>query len=155
MAIKVRRSRDAHTIWRIITHPRLWPHLSDDGSPSPEKYEPPMHESIYHLVATNGTEKAFGVVSFVPMNAVTYDAHIAILPAAWGPQSVAAAKAAVRWMFKNTQAKRITASIVVKNKLASRVAKKAGFLPMGINPQSFLKDGELQDQMLYGISKEK
>ena len=48
----------------------------------------------------------------------------------------------------------MNASIPEYNKLAIRLAGKVGMELIGINKRSFMKNGVLYDQQLFGISKE-
>jgi RimJ/RimL family protein N-acetyltransferase len=57
-------------------------------------------------------------------------------------------------MFENTTAQRIVGAIPAYNRLAVQVVKRAGMEQYGLNPGSFMKHGKLEDQILYGISKE-
>jgi hypothetical protein len=43
--------------------------------------------------------------------------------------------------------------VPANNRLALSFAKSCGMTEYGLNPQSFLKDGQLYDQVLLGVSK--
>jgi len=93
-----------------------------------------------------------GVFIGRPMNCVTYDFHIALLRSAEG-RAVDVSKQVIQFVFLNTSAQRLTASVPSFNLLARRLAEKSGFELIGINEKSFLRDGILHDQHFYGISR--
>jgi hypothetical protein len=45
--IRFERSLDYEKIRGVVTHPRLYPHLSDDNSPAAEDYYPPAGMRMY------------------------------------------------------------------------------------------------------------
>lgn len=78
---------------------------------------------------------------------------MALLPHARG-KAVEITKGALYWMFYNTKCFKIIAQVPVFNVLAKRLSERCGMTLIGVNTSSFLKDGVLYDQYLYGISKE-
>ncbi len=141
------RTRDMALVRSIITHPTQWKWATDDTSPPMEEWYPEDDERIWRV--------AYGRVAlftFVPRSAVRYEMHCAVLPAAWG-EAVDIGKAAIQYLFDNTEAKRVIAEVPAFNVLARRAAKAAGLEPFGVDSMAFLKDGRLHDMHLFGISK--
>ena len=96
----------------------------------------------------------FSVFVFVPVNGVTYEAHTAILPAGRGKKGIEAGKSVLSWMFTETRCLKIITWIPEINRSAGFFAKACGLLNEGINIKSFMKNGILYDQFLFGIRKE-
>ena len=48
---------------------------------------------------------------------------------------------------------RLTGSIPEYNRLAIRFARASGWKQFGVNEKSHMKNGQLHDQILFGISK--
>lgn len=142
---------DRDLIRATITHPKLYPHLSDDFSPCPQKFEPVIHDSVWHVAAYDA-EEYLGLWMLHPENAICWKIHTALLPNAWG-RSVAAGKALLLWVWQNTPWQRIVTDIPAYNRLAYRLASRCGFEEYGRNSRSFLKNGQLQDQILMGVSR--
>jgi len=96
----------------------------------------------------------FSIFVFVPVNGVTYEAHTAILPEGRGRKGIEAGISVLSWMFTETRCMKIITWIPVFNRSAVYFARNCGLNWEGTNSQSFLKDGKLYDQYLYGIRKE-
>jgi hypothetical protein len=150
--ITVDRIRDWELVKRIVTHPRIYPHIKDDFAPPAEKWEPIQHEHVYHLLCRHG-DLVLGLFVLIPQNAVCWEVHTNMLPVAYGEKAVECGKQGIRWVFDNTNCKRIVTQVPDCNPLALRFAKK--FMTIyGYNPHSFQKDGKLEGVTLLGVSKE-
>lgn len=150
--ITVERTFDFDLVRSYITHPRVYEHVSDDSCPPASDFQPCQLDAvIYALIRIDGDPS--GVFMFVTENAVTLQVHTCLAPSAWG-RSAEAAKAAAKWVFSTTGFLRINTQIPVFNKLAERLAIKAGMKQYGLCPKSFLKNGQVWDIALYGMSKE-
>jgi RimJ/RimL family protein N-acetyltransferase len=80
------------------------------------------------------------------------DVHVALLPSAKG-KAAELCSGAINWVFNNTQYLRLIASIPEHNNLALKLARSVGMQFVGINSKSFMKNGCLLDQHIFGISK--
>jgi hypothetical protein len=156
--IELIRSQDYELIRRIMTHPRVYPHISDDGSPAVEQYRPIENDALWYVILRDvkpaDEVETLGLWLFVPENSVCWQVHTCLLPDAWGPQGRAAAKVLQEWIWTRTPCRRIVTVIPELNKLAVWFAFEAGMIPYGFNPHSFLKNGELWGQVLMGVSKQ-
>jgi len=142
------QTEDSDFVTRCLTHPSFIRMGCDDSFIG-------INPSIFFIQKNDNfwlKTGDYGVLIGEPRNLVTYEVHVALLPNARG-QAVDICVGAMRWMFSNTKAQRLNASIPEYNKLALRLASKVGMELIGINKKSFLKDGELFNQHLYGISK--
>jgi RimJ/RimL family protein N-acetyltransferase len=156
--IHFERSFDYELIRRILTHERIWPHISDDGSPPAGEYRPFESELIWYVVVRDiypdaGPEEILGLWMFTPHNAVCWEVHTALLPEAWGGRAHQAAQLMADWIWRNTPCRRIVTNVPENNRLALRFAQAVGMEVYGCNEKSFLKGGKLLDQILLGISK--
>jgi len=146
------RTLDYALIRKIITDPALYDHVSDDGSPSREDFQPLQSEAIWYVLAWDKHE-LLGCFSFFPQNSVCYEVHTCLLPNSWGSRAHTAALQVREWMFAKSPAVRIVTNVPEDNRLALRFAKTAGMQQYGVNPKSYLKHGHLMDQFLLGVSK--
>ncbi len=137
----------------IITHPRIWPSASDDFCGEPDNFTPVDNPSIMYMLVYDD-ETLMGMWMFVPQNGICFEAHTCLLPQAYGEFAVSAAIRMTAWIWENTPAKRIVTTVPSFNRLALRLAQKAGMTQYGINPASYSKNGKLWGQILLGISKE-
>jgi RimJ/RimL family protein N-acetyltransferase len=145
------RTTDAALIRSVMTDTRIWSAISDDGSPPREEFQPVICDAIWYVAVHDGAE-LLGLFMFTPLNTILWEVHTCLLPISWGDRAVAAARQLSPWIWANTQCRRAITSVPAYNRLALRLAKEAGMVEYGVNPQSFLKGGKLHDQHMLGIS---
>lgn len=165
--ISFERTTDWETIKAIVTHPRIYPHVSDDGSPLAEQWEPIRDEVVWYVLVKDdavlhpskpkpdslGTPELLGLWVLVPDNSVCWKIHTCLLPVAYGDRARIAAIAMVPWIWHNTGCLRVITDVPAYNRLALRFARAAGMKEYGVNPRSYMKNKKLYDQILLGISK--
>lgn len=149
--ITFERTTDLEQVRQVMTHPRIWPWISDDGSPAAEDFRPVNSPAIWYIAAKYRDE-LLGIFVFTPQNTVCWEVHTCLLPRAWGPMGLAAAKELARWMWAHTSCRRITTHVPADNLLALAFARHAGMETFGVNKRSFLRGGMLIDQTVLGIS---
>jgi RimJ/RimL family protein N-acetyltransferase len=150
--VRLDRAKDAGIVSSILTHPMVKPEIWDlDGDPVV-----PMHDSIYHLIARDErhadgavNDVILGVVAFLPVNGITWNPHIAILPSYRGV-GTQVMKLGMKWMAENTNCKKLVAYPPAFNARMIRVFEKCGFRLEGVSPNSFLWHGEKYARMLMG-----
>ena len=152
--IHCERTRDYELARQIITHPRIYPWVTDDASPAREDYRPIESDAVIYLLVYDAAE-LLGMFLFTPQSGVCVEVHTCLLPHAWGSRATAAAAAARAWIWAHTPAARIVTSVPADNRLALRFAVRSGMLEYGRNPASIRKNGRLEDLILLGISREK
>lgn len=142
-------TNDSEFVTRCLTSPAIWRMGSDDSviGINPELFFAQKNNTIWLKVGD------YGVFIGRPINHISLDVHVALLPDAKG-KAAEISKGAIKWMFNNTQYLHMNASIPEYNKLAIRLAEKVGMEFIGINKGSFMKDGKLYNQYLFGIQKE-
>jgi len=138
------RTFDYDLIMDIMTHPDIYPYISDDGSPSQEDFSPIQSDDIYYLICEAG------LFMYHPHNCITVEVHSCVLPEYRG-KSVAYAKASVEWMFENTKYRKVITQVPSYNKRALVYAQKAGLEIEGTNRMSFMKNGKIYDQTILGV----
>lgn len=147
------RTRDMKLVRDVMTHPRIWPWITDDGTGPADQFTPPDLPSVWYVAVRDGND-FMGIWMFVPRNAICYEVHTCLLPKAWGSFAVEASRAMSRWMWENSPARRIVTAVPAYNRLALNLARNAGMTQYGTDPQSCLKGGKVWDVHLLGISKE-
>lgn len=147
------RTFDEEFIRRVMTHPKIWPHIADDNAPAAEDFAPIMHPGLYYL-APEIDGVPVGVFFYHAHSTVLWEVHTCVLPEHWGAAALYAAQAGLKWMVTNTSCRKVVTNVPVLNSVAYRFARRVGMLPEGLNRKSFLKDGTLHDQHVLGITKE-
>ena len=151
--ITVERTFDYGLVNSIMTHPAIYPFISDDGSPSREQFRAPESDCIWYVLAKNDGQ-IIGLWMAIPLNAVTYEIHTNVLPDHRGKEALDAAKIALEWAWENIpNCQRIVTNIPRFNLPARVFALQSGLSRMGVNPKSFLKEGVLHDVTMLGISR--
>ena len=147
------RTTDVALIGKILTHPLIWPWVTDDGAPDPEAFQPPEPgEHVWFILVWDEAE-LLGLFLFHSQNTATWEVHTCLLPKAWGKRARKAAEEMLKWVWEETDWQRIVTNVPDNNRLALSYALKVGMTEYGLNPKSWLKNGELLDQHLLGISR--
>lgn len=146
------RTADYGLIKSVITHPAIWAHATDDYGQNPGEWEPAQSDLIWY-VAVKENEELLGLFMLVPENHICWKVHTCLLPNAWGRRAKQAAKHGIEWVWANTECLRIVTDVPKYNRQASLFARWAGMSEFGVNPKSYMKNGELQDVTMLGISK--
>lgn len=149
----IERIQDPRLVKLLATHPAIFPHVSDDWTRDPGKWDAPENDSIVYLVARDDGHFCFGFAVFLPQTWSCYQAHMGFLPSSHGDVAIAAFKEMLAWMWANSTAARLVGEICQENRRAIAFAKRAGFEQYGINQKSYLRGGVLRDQVCLGISK--
>ena len=147
--MKYELTDDSEFVTHCLTRPEMWRMGSDDGviGINPNLFFAQKSNEIWLKAGE------YGVLIFKPTNYISLEFHVALLPKAKG-KAVEISKGAIKWIFENTRYLHVSASIPEYNRLAIRLGKKVGMEFIGINKGSFMKNGELHDQHLFGIQKE-
>ncbi len=123
----------------IISHPEVWPHLSEDGD-DPAEFEPA--DAIYFRYGD------FGFVEFRACGRHWYQAHIAMLRGT--PRVQSFARLCMEIMRRDHGALAFTGFIPATNRAALINALRCGFSEEGRMKNVFLKNGQLVDMVVMG-----
>jgi RimJ/RimL family protein N-acetyltransferase len=149
--ITFERTHDLCVVASVYTLPRVWPWIGDDYAPEPWTFQPNNDPRIVYLFCRE--KSLVGLFTFLPQNTVCWEVHIILLPRRKTRGHVIL-RGALDWMFENSTAQRIVGAVPQYNRLAVQVARRAGMKIYGLNPNSFMKNGKLENQVLFGLSKE-
>ena len=143
---------DMELVRRIMTDESVYPHITDDGCPAVLDFEPANGPGMLYVLVVEGVE-LLGLFLFVKQNSICWEVHTCLLPNAYGPKARRAAEEMADWLWRKTPCERLVTSVPITNPLAGKFAVRAGMEQFGKNPRSFLKHGQLVDQLLLGMSK--
>lgn len=148
--------KDVEQVNRVMRHPSVYPDSIDDGcSPDANTFDAgPLLESAGMYFLGWCVDAAWaGLWMLKPWNSTTYEIHTCILPPYRGQAAIHAAKDAGRWMFENTECRKIVTLVPEDNRPAMAYALAGGMEKEGVIKNSILKDGDLLDQTILGIGK--
>jgi hypothetical protein len=149
------RTKNWELVREVLTHPKLYGHMTDDFAPARETFEVNRHPAIWYVLAVEGT-RLLGMFCFFPENDICWAAHAALLRRVPPALTRKAGREVVAWLWEHTACRRLTASVPECNRAAVRYGldeEGMHLRPYGINEKSFLKDGKLWDQILMGRSR--
>lgn len=149
--ITIGQTFDKELIRKAVTSPANWDAATDDAAPRMEDYEPVLRDDLVYLAGFDGDE-FLGCFIFCRMNAVLWEVHTRLLPAAYGPKARELALMARKWMWEHG-AWRIQTTISSSNQKAIQFAMKSGMDFFGLNHASWGKNGKLEDLLMFGISR--
>lgn len=137
-------STDMEAVARILNHPKVYDMITDDTC------IPPVIPCAHHLHLMN--EEKTAVLILVPMNGITCEVHMAVLPELWG-RAATFVRECIAWGWKNTRYMKAITYCPEYNRAAIALAKRCGFKEEGRVKDSFLKNWQLHDQIVFGLSK--
>jgi hypothetical protein len=147
-------TQDLALVREVMTHPRVWPWITDDGSPAVEDFRPVNGPNVLYLLCLDG-EALLGLWMFVERNSVSLEVHTCLLPGHGFHRARNAARQAAEWIWEHTGCQRIVTHVPVTHRIARRFAEASGMTEFGRDPQSISRSGSLCDQILLGISRPK
>jgi hypothetical protein len=157
--ISFRRTCDMDLVRRVMTHPKVWPWISDDFAPAPEDFQPLDHPGIVYVEAIvpdgsgPGQEKLLGLWIFAPQNGACWEVHTCLLPGHGFLRAREAARAMAEWIWEHTACLRIVTNVPRCNRAAYAFARAAGMQEFGTNEGSYMKNGRVWDQIMLGLSR--
>lgn len=149
--IKIDRIHDMGLVRDIMTMPRMWDAMTDDGFPSKDHFWPQDVPSTYYLGVWDDSE-FLGMFILYQQNCMMADSHIAMLPNCGGSRALKAQSICLDWIWSNTPFRRIITATPSCNRLGLKFARLAGFVKFGLNQGAWLKNGQLYDLVLSGVN---
>lgn len=146
--MELTRTHDMELVKAIMAHPAIWPHIHEDGVSEPDPLD---HEGFHWLLVSDGSPA--GVFLAHPQRALCWEVHTALLPRIWGAGSAMAARMLLAYLFHEVGCAKVVTNVPATNRAALRFAKASGMRVEGTNRASFLKGGELLDQIMLGITR--
>lgn len=146
--MRIERTHDMELVKSILSHDRVVDKVTDDGC----KEIAPKDEGSMWWLAVYVEDKVCGVFLVYPLNSVCYEMHTCLLPSIWGKKADQAAQKLLNYVFNEISAKKIVTNVPESNKLAYRYAVRNGMIVEGVNRESFLNNGVLENQIILGIT---
>jgi len=142
----------------VWNHPDIQPFILDDYARKESRsmdwnafFSMPV---VYFLIPISEQEKKMGCFFIYPWNSICFEVHSLILPEFRGNGLVGYVKEGIKWMVGNTNCRKLVTQVPTFNRRAYAFAVKSGFSIEGTNKSSFLRNGKLYDQYLFGLKLE-
>lgn len=143
--------RDIERLNKIFSHPSIWPFIIDDLTPEDAK---DGLVNYYMSVGIILSPDKYSAYVFEPQNNVMYKVHANVLPEGRNEFTASKAIMVVDWIFSNTDCHKIVAYVSDIFPNVCKFTEKCGFKQEGVLTKSLLKNGILNDQIVFGLNKE-
>ena len=142
---------DLEFVDAVLTHPAIYPHISDDYSPSIKEFtaKPLLKRPACYVLMY----KDYGLVLSQPMNGTMFDTHITMLPEHRGKDAIEASDGFAHYLFTETTCEKIMAIIPELFPNVMNFVQRIGFKAEGHLTKSIKKNGKLIDQYVFGLEK--
>lgn len=146
-------TEDIKEVARVLMDDSVFPFTCDDGSPSKADFPmwPLLEDKRFYILMPNPD----CVAVIFPMNHVTYDYHFSALKPSRGAIAINAARQTFQYMFYETVCAKLVCQVPDHLSRAYNFYLDLEMEIEGINTKSFLKNGILRDQTIFGLTKEK
>lgn len=134
---------DKDRIAKVLKDPEIFDRIAEDGILSSD-YQIP-DDAIYVM-----NEDSTALMIYHHHNSVTLECHVQVLKD-YRDIAMDFGKSALQWAWDNTKASKIVAQIPEIYPDVLKFALKNGFEIEGINESSYIKNGELYDQIYLGL----
>lgn len=131
----------------IAHDPAIWSSVHDDRAPDGLT----QVNRLYLLVKHGDDVAGFFALDCLADN--TVEVHTCLLPQYRGRIALDAGKALYDCVFNRLNQRKILTKIPVFNRSALVYAMKFGFIIVGVDSKSFMRDGVLYDQHMMSLSK--
>jgi RimJ/RimL family protein N-acetyltransferase len=153
------RTRDMDLVKQLSSHPDIFPHIGDDGSPKNPADKHYINSSnryylIPYIFLDDNPPIPMGLIVYYPINHVLYEGHIFIYPEYQHQMTVDVGHKANKWLFENSPAQKILAFVPTTKTHVLKLVQKAGFKQEGFIPKSISLNGQLIDQYIYTIGRD-
>ena len=136
-----------------MLRPEIFATVAEDGQ-DPAGYEPDVQAEVWLAMTTNDDDLV-GLYNLHSRNAVTVEIHAQVLPEHRKEYSNATGLAALRWIRVNIpDCYKVIATVPALYPNVRKFTESFGFQLEGVNRSSYLKDGEVHDQWLLGITRD-
>ena len=146
------RTYDADIISLVIRE--LWDALSDDATEysDPSDFVPRIDEDSRWYISVEDND-VVGVYWLRRLNHITWEGHVNVRPKYWASgKSLPHAQAVLEFMWEDSGAEKIVATIPDSSKQVVKFIQTLGFTKEGRRTDSFQKNGKLYDELYFGIT---
>ena len=145
------RSLDHELIKSVMTNPVIAKNICEDGQHI-SQFDSNLSSDVWVIVLDENT--AICACSFLKVSSECYEVHINILPANRHERK-AIIKILYKWIIDNLTQNKLTTKIPTCYPHIKLFCLSIGFEKEGVNRDSYIKNGELLSQDLFGITRDK
>lgn len=147
--MKIERTHDMVLVNSVLLNEKIRSKIIDDGTKDVLATD---NDAVFWLAVYDDKNEFCGLYFLHPVNSVCYEMHTCLLPNAWGATANKLAQCLLSYAFEVMKVKKIVTNVPESNRLALNYAKRNGMVVEGVNRESFLKNGILEDLVMLGIT---
>ncbi len=144
------RTSNLDLVREILTDPRCWRRMTDDQAPDREAFNPVTKPGLEFVTATKDG-RVLALFLLIERGTAA-EVHFCFRPEAWG-QAEAIARAFVEWIWRETPIQWMIGPVPEHNRLALKLAEKAGFTRFAVERAAVRKRGRDYDRVLMQIRR--
>jgi hypothetical protein len=143
------RTYDVDLIMSVAAMPEFFSTVEDGMTL--DRYKPDMN-SAWIVVSDN--DEVIGLAQLVPLNSIVLELHPQVFKKHRAKYNKVFFYELYKWILINaTQYQKVNATMPVIYKHLKRFAMSVGFTLEGVDRQSHIKNGDIVDQWIFGITK--
>ena len=147
----VERTQDPELIKCVFSNPQIFATVAEDGQ-SATDIEPDMNRNIW-LVMKDGSD-VVALYQVERLNGITAQIHANVLPQYRKIRSKETGRLALDWVMEHLpDIHKLIAVVPVIYPNVRDFTCSFGFREEGLNRESYLKNGEIHDQWILGITR--
>ena len=147
------RTFAADRVYKLVTTPEIWDTVAEDGR-DPIAYAPDFDSTCYLAVTVDGETVA--LYSLSRLNRVMMDIHPHVLPEHRKEYSMESCRKVVEWVWGNAPwCQKIIGWVPTIYPNVRNFAIANGFVREGLVTDSYLKNGKIHDQWIFGLKRGK
>lgn len=130
-----------------------WDNVSEDTDITKETFKIPITGCLYVVLLNQNEQDIIGYQFYKITGRISLEFHTVIQEKYRGTRlSIKAQHEGWRLVFNNTQFRKIVSLVPTYKRHVIRYAELLGMRLEGINRKSYLKNGKIYDQWMYGIT---
>ena len=150
--IEAHRVTDKAVVNAIMKQPDIWATIAEDGQ-NQENFDCDVVGEHWLLMTTK--DYVVGLYNIHAINVIQCQIHAHVFPEHRKKHSYETGVLALKWLYDNEPSyQKLIAIIPVIYENVKKFTCQFGFQVEGINRMSYLKNGEIVDQYLLGITRE-
>ena len=149
--MNIERTKDKELIKKIVFTDGLWETVREDNV-SKEGFDPDVENDVWLVVFTSN--KIIGCYIVEAKNSVMIEAHPCIIPKYRKEYTRDAGIVFFKWIMSDERIKKLTSYIPVIYPNVRDFCLRFGLRHEGINRSSTIKNGEIHDQWMMGITRD-
>jgi len=154
MSYSVKRITDREIVESFVFDDDLWERSSEDGSPKEISDLYLYAPQCYYLLVNHGGSNVGLMVCHEGMSKVV-EVHIKVKNKDRKQHAKMVGFICLKWLMMNTEYNKVITWVPsIYPHVRNFCKRKFGFTEEGCNRRSFLKNGEMIDMFLYGLTRE-